>query len=791
MKRLFKKALRDLFGNRTRLVIAFLAIMLGTTVFGGISFTYTMLHREINEVFSATNPASGSILVNKVDEKLMMLTKEFSGITDFEVKATHELRIEKGDGSTKSLLLFSAPKLSEIKVNKLNPLEGSFAPEPGEVLIEQDALGVAGAKPGDTITIRLPNSSVSQYHITGTVNDLSQHPPSMHNQVYAYVSAETLTDMGLTMNRIDYFASGDVYDRANILQVTSEYIHLLEQNGYQMGGVIISNTPGISMHLPEYEGALFIFQIFSVVAFIFGCVIMSSLLSTILSGQIRQIGVLKAIGAKTGKILTAYMGAALLLVVSNLAVSFVLSIFASRGLSIFFMSLGNMKMSSFSLPVFQYVLFFGASLLVPLTLAFLPIRRGLSITVKDALGDYGIQGETEKKFSVLPKRLAKKLSRPVLLSLRSAAGHKRRFLMNLSMLTLGGLIFVGIMGSIVSINTALSDNLKAQHFDYQITTGDYAGRDDVDTIMKNINTVTSYESWGMATGKLIYENGSTGSLYNIMAPAYSTDMLTPEIMSGRWLREGDVSVIVVSFEFFNLERGYALGDSIAFQFEDSVQSFTIVGMVKEIGNAGIYMNRDGFERLVPANAQKSSIKISTIDRRGSKKQLYHEIEQQFSIRGKAILSAESKAEQYNILTAHFTTTLVSFLIVAVMSICVAGFGLASTMSVQVSERTREIGIMKSMGGGIKQIKSIVTAESTFISLFSWGISSIFAIPATSLAIYVIGVYVLEIPLSLSPVSIIVSLLTWLVLTLLVGRLASRTAAKRAANISIKTALTFE
>lgn len=789
MKRLFKKALRDLWGNKARFLTALLAIVIGSVVFGSITFAYSIMSNEIITVFSATNPASGTLLVNEVDDRLLALTQEFEGITDFEPKAAYELRMEKPDGTTKSLLLFSAPDLEGLRINTLQHLEGASAPGPGEVLLEADALGVAGLGIGDVLPIRLPDGSIQNYTVAGTLNDLSQHPPSMHNQVYAYVSEETLTAMGLRMNSIDYFVAGDPYDRDNILQTTTEYIHMLEANGYGVVSANISNTPGVSMHLAEYEGALFIFQVFSILAFVFGCVIMSSLFSTMLAGQVRQIGILKSMGAKTGSVKGAYIGAAGALVLLNLAVSLPLSMVVGRLLSYFLLRIGNMYLTGFAVPVYLTILYAAVLTLVPLVLSYLPIRRGLAVTVKDALNDYGVQAETHTAKE--PHGLLVRLPRPLMLSLRSALEHRRRFVMNVAMLTLGGLLFVGIMGTIVSINTALSDNMEARHFDYQFTTSRYADIPKIDEAMAGIpEIVGSYEVWGETTGKLIYPDGNTGNLYGLTAMDHDTALYSPELMEGRWLQAGDTNAIVVSFEFLNNEP-YALGDSVAFQFGSATQEMTIVGIVKEIGSQSIYMERRGFETLVPAEAQRSSVPIATAPQNRRMRQVYHELEEYLGGTEVSVVQSETKSERYDILTSHFTTTLVSFLTVAIMAVCVAGFGLASTMNLQVAERTREIGIMKSMGAGDKQIKKIVRAEGSFVCLTSWVASLVLAIPILFLGIHYIGVYVLEIPLALSGVALAVSLLAWLAFTWLVGRFASRSSGKRAARMTVRAALVQE
>src|SRR5690606_23746404 len=179
-----------------------------------------------------------------------------------------------------------------------------------------------------------------------------------------------------------------------------------------------------------------------------------------------------------------------------------------------------------------------------------------------------------------------------------------RFIMNLMMLTLGGLLFVGIMGNIVSINKALSDNMEARHFDYQFTSSHYKDMDKIKKALDaNPEMVAYYEVWGEATGKLIYPDGHTGNLYALTAMDYNSKLFTPEMIEGRWLQAGDSNAIVVSFEFLNNEP-YALGDKVLFQFGSITQEMTIVGIIKEIGSQSIYMEIKGFETLIPPKAQR-------------------------------------------------------------------------------------------------------------------------------------------------------------------------------------------
>lgn len=117
------------------------------------------------------------------------------------------------------------------------------------------------------------------------------------------------------------------------------------------------------------------------------------------------------------------------------------------------------------------------------------------------------------------------------------------------------------------------------------------------------------------------------------------------------------------------------------------------------------MNKEEYKQFVPQHVQRSSINIVSNYMGGRKSTMYNEISEHISEQGVAILQAVTKSEKRNILSEHFTTTLISFLVVAILAVVIAGFGLATTMSVQVAERTHEIDILKSIGGNYKQVYS--------------------------------------------------------------------------------------
>ncbi len=129
------------------------------------------------------------------------------------------------------------------------------------------------------------------------------------------------------------------------------------------------------------------------------------------------------------------------------------------------------------------------------------------------------------------------------------------------------------------------------------------------------------------------------------------------------------------------------------------------------------------------------------------------------------------------------------LTMSVLTATVGGIGLMSTMSINVVERTREIGVMRAIGATSLAIVGVFVIEGVFVGALSWVLAIPLSIPGVRLFGNLIGEAILELPLDFAYST--EGLVLWLLIVVVLSALASLWPALRAAGVSVREALAYE
>ena len=262
--------------------------------------------------------------------------------------------------------------------------------------------------------------------------------------------------------------------------------------------------------------------------------------------------------------------------------------------------------------------------------------------------------------------------------------------------------------------------------------------------------------------------------------------------SGRWLLPSDENAIVVDNHFMDIRPDVQVGDKIKLRIDKVDHSFELVGIYRMAGNSTVpmaYMNNEALTQIRGGKAQVSSLRMVT-DRHDAVRQDEIARSLQSSFEDKGInVSIQTGSDIINQQHAQIDLLIYLLLFMAVLIAAVGGLGLMGTMGMNVLERTREIGVMRSIGAENGVIFQLVVVEGLLIGLISWVLSMAAAVPIAHLLDNRLGNSLMTVPLTY--IYSTQGLLIWLGVVLVLSTVASLLPARNATRLAVRDILAYE
>lgn len=448
----WRKAIRDIWRERTRASLVVLAIAIGLAGFVAVLSTYAILQRELNRGYLETDPPSGVIVTDGIDDGLIAATAARDDIDDADLRRVISGRLQAKDGSWRRLTLFIIRDFARLRIGTIAPEGGAWPPGRGEVLIERDAFQVADLRVGDVVTIETKSGGRHTVRVAGRVHDVGQAQARMENTVYGYVAPETTAVIGspATVDQLYLLAGGNRFDETHVRQVTDNVRQWLERTGHVVQRVTVP-TPGAHPHAAIMGLLLSLMAAFGLFALALSGVIVVNLLLAMLANERRQIGVMKAVGATRGQIARLYLAEAGAFGLAALVLAIPAGIAVGHVLSRYFSVLLNFDLNNLTSPPWVYASAAAIALVIPLAAAAFPVAVATDITVREAVdaNELSVTFGTGR-FDRLICGVGR-TSGPWLLGIRNSLRRRTRTALTLITLAAAGTFFV----SALSVRTSL------------------------------------------------------------------------------------------------------------------------------------------------------------------------------------------------------------------------------------------------------------------------------------------------------------------------------------------------
>ncbi len=269
-----------------------------------------------------------------------------------------------------------------------------------------------------------------------------------------------------------------------------------------------------------------------------------------------------------------------------------------------------------------------------------------------------------------------------------------------------------------------------------------------------------------------------------------TEIFHPLIVGGRMLMPGDTYAVVLSHKIA-VEEGIQVGDEIRCDIQAKETVWKVVGLVQSLG--GDSQSLVPFATLTQiagkANYGNNVRVTSTHHDTESQERLAQEMNSVYTANNLEVDYSMCANQMRSDYRGGFDILLYLLLSMAGLAALVGGFGLMGTMSINVIERRREIGVMRATGATSPAVATIFVAEGVLLGILSW----LFAVPLSYPGAYafsnVIGQTLFNLPFEF--VYSVNGMVLWLVIVVVLSTLASLWPALRATQVSVRESLAYE
>jgi putative ABC transport system permease protein len=792
----WKKVWADFWRNKSRAILTILTIGVGVFTVGFSSNLRSYMNESMESDFLSSDPSEATVYAFPMDDDSVKVAREVPGVDAVEGRSTTGAKVIRPGEDAVSIQFTAIENPYDLTVNTLKPVlnEDSIPPlGEKEALLDSSAASL-GYEPGDLVTVQLDDGKLRELRLAGYLHSATSIPYGQAPTVPAYVRPDTIVWLGgeRNFNALAVSVAENPTDTEHVTAVAQAVADRMERSGATVSSVYVSQ-PGHHYAYSISQGVFFILDVLGWLTVLLSGVLIVNTITALMSQQTRQIGIMKAIGGRTHQIFGMNVVLILVFGLCSLLISVPLANKAAQIVSD--AMAGYLNFFPARYPGYPSTLIQQAivALIVPLLAAMWPMYNSVRMTVRETLSEYGIGGKTKPKKASVSKGILL-IPRPMRLSLRNAFRRKARLTLTLLTLILAGALFIGVYNLWASFAQAINDVQGYMLADINANFSRSYRFDKVSEMALNISGVSSVEGWLEYPGTLIPEGtDEAGRQIQFVAPPSTSTLIDPIVTAGRWLKPGDENAVVIGNHLLNMFPDLKIGDTLTIKVNEKETQWHIIGFYSApipLDIPFLYVNYEYISRLVGQPGMVYALRVIT-DRHDAitQEKVNDQLLATFESHGVQVSDTQLGANYVRDSTA-FTNVFVYFMLgMAVMIAIVGGLGLMGTMSINVLERTREIGVMRAIGASSWAIQSIVISEGVVIGLVSWIISLALAIPLTNVLSFGVGMAIMTAPLP--AVYSLSGMIVWLFGTLLLAAIASALPAARASRLTVRDTLAYE
>lgn len=769
MRPRWRKVIHDLVDNKMRTLLVVFSIAIGVFSIGVIAGAYVIISNDMSASYAANNPMNVELRTGYFDDDLLSTIQNMRGVKEAEGRNIFAVRIRApGDTKWTKINLVAIEDYKNTNINHLLPIAGETEPGKGQTLLEKKAVAKLNSSIGSDLEIQLEDGTIKKLKVTGTVQDQTTGAGDFLAAPFGYVSMDSLIAMNQPelFNRLFVVASQWQNDEDYLRQFSADIKDKVEKNN-----IVVSRARTMKSNehplASTVQAILGILGALGILILFLSSSLIANTLSSLLNQHLRYIGVMKLVGGREKQILGLYIVLILIFSLISLAIAIPLGGQGAYALSAYIADKLNFSILYYRIVPLALAIQIIIGLGIPLLVGLNPIIKGSKITIQRALSNDMGQVEKSKNRPLeiqhpsersLQSRINHFLTsrgihipRPALISLRNIFRRKRRLLLTLFTLTMGGAIFIAVFNVRVSLHNYIDEIGKYFTADVTMDFNEPYRLNKIELEAQNVPGVVRTEGWAFADGEAIYPDGTTADNMTILAPPAGSTLVSPIIISGRWLQAGDKKALTISENILAKFPDLKPGDTIRMKVNGKEDDWLVVGIFKFVDQQGTiaYSTYEYISYLTHLANRSYSFRVVTSSHDPAYQQMMSEkLDEHFRDQGYKLEEAQTGSSTLKTASESLDILVTFLLIMALLTASVGSIGLAGTMSMNVMERTREIGVMRSIGAVDKVIMRMVILEGVVIGGISWLLGAILSFPITYMLATIVSLAVFKSPIDI-------------------------------------------
>jgi putative ABC transport system permease protein len=846
---MFKATMKSLAAHKVRLALTGLAIVLGVSFMAGTFVLTDTVKHSFDTLFQQVNANVDIVVQGKapygtggfnsfgqnrppVPTSVLPAVRSVPGVRDAQPVIQAPVTLIKSNG--KALTKHGAPTLGvswnpDRALSSLRLVAGRAPAAADEVVIDRGTMDSQHWSVGQTVKIITPNAPPQLFHVTGIVTFGSQNSLLGATLIsFPLPTAEKLLMKPGYAQQIN-IASQPGADVDNVIAGVNRVV---PANLEAVTGAVAAQQ--MANQVNQFVGIFNTFLLtFALIALFVGAFLIANTFSILIGQRTRELALLRAVGASRSQVTRSMLGEALVVGLTGSIIGLLIGIPIALGLEALLRAFGFAPPAS-GVQVLPRTIIVSllVGTLVTLVSAVGPAVRASRIPPVAALRDDagaadvslrrraivggalsvvgvallfgGLFGGLQRPIPVVGAgaaltfigiatlapfvagRLAQIIGAPLSalggvtgkLAQANAARNPRRTAATASALMVG-IALVACIGTLgASINSSFSSIIdRSVKASFVLTA---SGQNQISRVVEPTVRTAPGVLASSPYAQISWHEGHTGKQATAVNPATAPLLLTFVMVQGSYANLARGQVLVDDKVF--RDRHLHLGQTLPMGFVDTgVTNVPIGGTYKTNQFLGNYVVSYDFAAQHVTQLLDDAIFVKTATEGPAQQAALEAALVQYP-NLKVQTAAQYKADQKK----QFATLLNLVYVLLAFSILIASFGVVNTMALSVIERTREIGLLRSIGMARRQVRTMIRGEAVVVTLLGAVLGLVLGIALGSAIVHAAsnsGITILSIPV---PTVIVV-----LVVAALIGVGAAVFPARRAARLDVLQAIAAE